>query len=61
MPENRYLSVSVQTSHSGVADALSTAIFNMDEAEAESFVKSFEENIEVTLVFPDGSVKVLKS
>lgn len=59
-PENRYLSVSVQTSHSGVADALSTAIFNMSEAEAEAFVSSLE-NTEVTLIFPDGSYKVLKS
>ena len=59
-PENRYLSVSVQTSHSGVADALSTAIFNMSEEEAEAFVSALE-NTEVTLIFPDGSFKVLKS
>ena len=59
-PENRYLSVSVQTSHSGVADALSTAIFNMSEEEAEAFVSALE-NTEVTLIFADGSYKVLKS
>ena len=60
MPENRYLSVSVQTSHSGVADALSTAIFNMSESEAQALVSSLEE-IEVTLVFADGSYKILGS
>ena len=61
MPESRYLSVSVQTSDSGVADALSTAIFNMDLEEAEKFVKSFNGKIEVTLVLPDESVKVLSN
>ncbi len=58
MPESRYLSVSVQTSHSGVADALSTAIFNMDLEEAEAFVSTLEKT-EVTLIFNDGSYKVL--
>ena len=61
MPEYRYLSVTVQTSDSGVADALSTAIFNMELSDAEKFVSAFEEEIEVTLVFPDGSVKILTS
>ena len=58
MPENRYLSVTVQVEDSGVADALSTAIFNMNPDEAEAFVCAFP-NIEVTLVFPDKSVRVL--
>lgn len=60
MPENRYLSVSIQTANSAVADALSTAVFNMSEAEAEAFVSALM-NTEVTLIFPDGSYKVLKS
>lgn len=60
-PENSYLSVSVQTTDSGVADALSTAIFNMDFDTAEKFVIYYEEKIEVTLVFPDGSCKVISS
>ncbi len=58
MPVSRYLSVTVKTSHSGVADALSTAIFNMEPDEAESFVSTLD-NIEVTLIFADGSVKVI--
>jgi hypothetical protein len=57
-PENRYLSLTVQTAHSGIADALSTAIFNMDLSEAEAFVSELE-GVEVTLVFNDGSHKVL--
>ena len=60
MPEYRYLSVTVQTAHSGVADALSTAIFNMDFEEAEAFVSTLE-NTEVTFVFTDGSYKILTS
>ncbi len=60
IPESRYLSVSVKTSHSGAADALSTAIFNMSEEEAEVFVASLEDT-EVTLIFSDGSHRVLKS
>ena len=58
-PESRYLSVTVKTGHSGVADALSTALFNMNEAEAEAFVKSFESALEVTLILPNQSVKVI--
>ena len=60
-PLNNYLSVSVLTENSGVADALSTAIFNMDIDTAESFISSYGERIEVTIVFPDGSYKVLTS
>lgn len=58
MPETRYLSVTIQTADSGVADALSTAVFNMNIEEAEAFVKTAE-GIEITLIFPDGTVKVL--
>ena len=61
MPESRYLSVSIQTSHSGVADALSTAIFNMTFEDAQAFITSFPEALEVTFIFSDGSVEVLKS
>lgn len=61
MPEYRYLSVTVLASDSGVADALSTAIFNMEEERAKAFVSSFDEEIEVTLVFPDGNHTVIKN
>lgn len=61
MPENRYLSVTVQTQNSGAADALSTAIFNMEPGDAESFVKGLSEKTEVTLIFSDGSVKIISN
>ena len=60
MPENRYLSVTVQADHSGLSDALSTAIFNMDYDEAEKLVSELN-GVEVTLVFGDGTYKVLTS
>ena len=59
-PEYRYLSVTIQSPTSGVSDALSTAIFNMTPERAREFVSSYEGKLEVTLVFPDGSVEVLK-
>jgi thiamine biosynthesis lipoprotein len=58
MPENRYLSVTVHTEHSGIADALSTAIFNMDYEDAVNFIKDFGK-AEVTFVFNDGSYSVV--
>ena len=60
MPENRYLSVTVQCGSSAVADALSTAVFNMDISEVEKFIKTLSDT-ELTLVLPDGSVRVLSS
>ena len=59
MPENYYLSVSVISDSSALSDALSTAIFNMEYKEAESFVNSFSSVIEVILVMPDGEVRKL--
>ncbi len=58
MPSYRYLSVTVQTEDSGVADALSTAIFNMDYEEAVDFIREFGK-AEVTFVFNDGSYSVV--
>ena len=58
MPENRYTSVSILTPTSGVADALSTAFFNMTEEEILQTLKVFA-STEVTLVYPDGRVEVL--
>jgi len=58
MPKFTYLSVTVQTKSSAIADALSTAIFNMEIDEAEQFVSTLSDT-EVTLVMADGSVRVL--
>ena len=45
MPEDRYLSVSVLTEDSGLADALSTALFNMDYEEGKSFVEELARSV----------------
>ena len=58
MPENNYWSVSIHTESSAVADALSTAFFNMTEQEIVSALANFP-NTEVTLIYPDGEVKIL--
>lgn len=60
-PETRYLSVTVQTPHSGKADALSTAIFNMNYEDAKSFISSFEDELEVTFVFSSGEYEIVKN
>lgn len=41
-PERNYLSVSIVANDSGVADALSTAIFNMDLESGKKFVEAYE-------------------
>ena len=54
-PENRYLSVSVHAPSSALADALSTAVFNMEIEEAEALVSQMPE-ISLVFVLADGSV-----
>ena len=58
MPENHYWSVSIHTENSAVADALSTAFFNMTNAEIITYLHNFP-NTEVTLIYPDGSVQII--
>lgn len=53
-PENRYLAVSIITKDSALADALSTAVFNMDYDEAQAFVSAHPE-LEVLYIFNDGT------
>lgn len=53
MPGERFLSVSVLCEHSGMGDALSTALFNMDLDEGKALVESLE-NVEAMWVLPDG-------
>ena len=55
-PESRYLSVSIRTKDSGVADSLSTAVFNMDLEEGKAFVESMED-VEALWVLPDESLE----
>jgi thiamine biosynthesis lipoprotein len=57
MPGSRYLSVSVHAPSSATADALSTALFNMDFEECEGLVSTLD-GVEATFVFFDGTVKI---
>jgi len=58
MPKNDYASVSVISSDSGMADALSTALFNMSEDEGRALAE--KAGASVAWVYPDGSVKMTK-
>ena len=53
-PENRYLSVSIAARDSALADALSTAVFNMESEEGLLFVNSMD-GVEALWIFPDGT------
>ena len=55
MPENRYLSVSIITKDSGRADALSTAVFNMELEEGQAFVEAMG-GVEALWVLPDETM-----
>lgn len=54
MPWNTYDSVSILCSDSAQADALSTAVFNMEPAAGMDFVET-QDGVEALWVFPDGS------
>lgn len=56
MPGEKYLSVSVLCPDSGMADALSTALFNMDYEKGMELVESLE-TVEAMWVMPDGEQK----
>ncbi len=56
MPSRDYRSVSIVCRDSGLADALSTALFNMDYASGCAVVDSLEEVFAVW-IFPDGEVR----
>ena len=54
MPSDAYVSVSVVSADSAVADALSTALFNMNPIDGKRLIESIE-NTEALWVFADGS------
>lgn len=60
MPGDRYLSVSVLCRDSGRADALSTALFNMDYEVGSALVEGLD-GVEAMWVLPDGEIKYSKS
>ena len=53
-PEERYLSVTVITGDSGYADAMSTALFNMEIDEGLRFVEA-QDDLEAMWVLADGT------
>lgn len=55
MPENRFLSLSIITEDSGIADALSTAIFNMDHDDGYELIEGWD-GVEALWVMPDGAL-----
>lgn len=56
MPANYFSSVSIITDDSGIADALSTTLYNMDFEDGLSFVENYE-GVEAMWVFEDGTVE----
>jgi thiamine biosynthesis lipoprotein len=54
-PENEFLSVSILSSDSGVADALSTAVFNMSLEDGLFFIRGLPDT-EACWILADGSV-----
>ena len=54
-PENEFLSVSILCSDSGVADALSTAVFNMSLEDGLYFIRGLPDT-EACWILADGSV-----
>ena len=56
MPSDKFSSVSVVCKDSGMADALSTALFLMDYSDGINFVKELS-NVDAVWVFDNGDVK----
>jgi thiamine biosynthesis lipoprotein len=56
MPENNYLSVTVHTESSTVADALSTALFNMSIEDGKRVISSLSDT-EVIYVLQGGGIE----
>lgn len=53
MPWDMYASVSILCQDSGLADCLSTAVFNMEPEEGKNFVESLD-GVEAMWIYPDG-------
>ncbi len=56
MPANYFISVTVITKNSGLADALSTALFCMSYEDGKALVDKME-NVDVLWIYSDGSQK----
>ena len=56
-PRNDFLSVTIRCGDSGLADALSTAVFNMDLAEGTAFLNALE-GVDACWILADGSLRM---
>jgi thiamine biosynthesis lipoprotein len=56
MPEDRYRSVAVVAADSGMGDAFSTALFNLDYEDGLALVENTD-GVEALWVMPDGSLR----
>lgn len=54
MPWNEYASVSIICGDSGMADALSTAVFNMEQSQGQKLIEGLE-GVEALWIYPDGT------
>ena len=54
MPWDRYASVSILCADSGLADGLSTAIFNMEYEDGLELIESLD-GVEALWIYPDGT------
>lgn len=59
MPKNDYVSLSVHTENSAVADALSTALFNMRTDKIKDVLKKFSDT-EITILTSDGEIIIIE-
>lgn len=55
MPANYFASVSIITKDSGLADALSTALFCMPQKEGQALIDSLEDEVQVLWIDLDGN------
>ena len=56
MPADNFSSVTIITNDSGMADAYSTAVFNMPLAEGMEFVNQLD-GVEAMWILEDGSIQ----
>lgn len=54
MPADRYVSVTILCKDSGMADALSTSVFNMTPEDGAALIESLEDT-EAMWIYPDGT------
>ena len=59
-PQNTYVSVTIICSSSAMADALSTAFFNMEVSEISEIVSQIDDELSVVILFEDGTKQIIE-